>query len=287
MANTLSMAETAFNPEAKRLAKEMEICRRCQVAPLLTGEPGVGKSYFVAVYAEMMRKLVLGKTFFQANITKFTDPRVQLGKMLVHGNGSITMSWQDGDLTLAIKAGGLFLADELNRGSGELQNRYFSLLETGYRYLSLFEKGNEVVDVPKDFMLVATQNPPNAKFYNAPLDRALSERFVHYNIDSPLADEGKLSETLLPKAKHGDLAERLFNVVTDSRKTDRGIGMSTRSLAQIGRLIANGFKPIQAFNVAWANRFDEPQDREAAQAVVASHFTDVLESSSWQEQSLF
>ncbi len=285
MAALMQKQESAFYPEAKQLALEFDALKAMGISPCLTGDPGVGKSYFAVVYAESRRKLVLGQSFFQANITKSSDPRTLLGKMLVHGNGSISMEWQDGDLTLAIKAGGLFLADELNRGAGELQNRFFSLTETGYRYLTLFEKGNEIIEIPKDFMLVATQNPPNAKFYNAPLDRALSERFVHYNIDKPLADEAKLAELLLPNDKR--MAETAYNITQDSRKNAQPIGMSTRSLSQVCKLISGGFRPMQAFNVAWINRFDELIEQQAAKELLSVHFTEALERTTLEDATMF
>lgn len=242
-------------------------------APLSIGAPGTGKSFFCHSFAAG-QGLSLGDGFRQANITKSTDPRILVGKNIFVENGGDhpKFRWVDGDLTVCIRKGGMFLADELNRGAGELQNRFFSVTETGYRYLSLFEKGNEIVEIPKEFMLMATQNPVSGMFYNQPLDKALAERFIHIEIDKPLCNEEGLAEQILPKAQHGTLGGQMVSVAQDSRKSNQPIYMSTRALSQVLGLCAEGFEPMQALKYGWMNRL-ESEDREAAKQIITAHFS--------------
>lgn len=268
--------KATWRPAAKTLKAHIQKLQEKGLAPLLIGAPGTGKSFFAHSYA-VGSGLALGDGFRQANITKSTDPRILVGKNIFVENGSDhpKFRWIDGDLTVCIRKGGIFLADELNRGAGELQNRFFSLTETGYRYLSLFEKGNEIVEVPQSFMLIATQNPVSGMFYNQPLDKALAERFIHIEINEPLCDEDGLAEQILPKADHGTLGGRLVSIATDSRKTGKPIYMSTRALSQCLFLISSGIEPMQALKFGWLNRCEE-EDRVSAIEIIVAHFSDLF-----------
>ena len=133
------------------------------VPVLLTGERGSGKTTLAKHVAEH-----LNLTFFSMSMTRQTTLSHLLGFMNVNG------TYIPSQLRAAAEKGGVFLLDEIDASD---PNVILSLNTIENGFIAFPDK---VVDIHKDFRLLATSNPQdNHRDYNgrAKLDASTLDRF--------------------------------------------------------------------------------------------------------------
>ena len=130
---------------------------------LLTGERGTGKTTLARDVASS-----LGIRFFSMSMTRQTTLSHLLGFMNVNG------TYIPSQLRAAAEDGGLFLLDEVDASDPNVI-LCLNTIENGYIAFP-----DKVIDIHKDFRLVATSNPQdNHRDYNgrAKLDASTLDRF--------------------------------------------------------------------------------------------------------------
>ena len=171
-------------------------------------------------------------------------------------DGGISIRWQDGLLTTAIRKGWVFFMEELTRAPQDALARMFSALDMLNRTYHLAENGGEQVEVHKDFLFIATANPAGGPYATVKLDKALHSRFAaSWEIDEPMADEPTLLKLKLPASEHADMADRLMRFVTDTRQ-NRDTAVNTRDLLHCANSIAQGFTPMRAVQLSILPKYE-------------------------------
>ncbi|OMP00558.1 hypothetical protein COLO4_12568 [Corchorus olitorius] len=110
---------------------------------------------------------------------------------LFHRQWQSIFTWQDGPLVQSMKAGDLFLVDEISLADDSVLERLNSVLEPE-RKLSLAEKGGDVLErvtAHENFLVLATMNP-GGDYGKKELSPALRNRFTEIWVPSV----GDLSE---------------------------------------------------------------------------------------------
>ncbi|OMO78608.1 hypothetical protein CCACVL1_14268 [Corchorus capsularis] len=110
---------------------------------------------------------------------------------LFHRQWQSMFTWQDGPLVQSMKAGDLFLVDEISLADDSVLERLNSVLEPE-RKLSLAEKGGDVLErvtAHENFLVLATMNP-GGDYGKKELSPALRNRFTEIWVPSV----GDLSE---------------------------------------------------------------------------------------------
>ncbi|KAK4741715.1 hypothetical protein SAY87_025303 [Trapa incisa] len=111
--------------------------------------------------------------------------QVKLELEKLHEKWQTIFSWQDGPLVQAMKAGHLFLADEISLADDSVLERLNSVLEPE-RTISLPEKGGSAMEkiiAHKDFFVLATMNP-GGDYGKKELSPALRNRFTEIWVPS-------------------------------------------------------------------------------------------------------
>lgn len=149
---------------------EIKSLVEADIAVLLTGERGSGKTTICMQVAEMLEL-----KFYSISMTRQTTLSHLLG--FVNVNGKYIPS----QLYFAATEGGLFLIDEIDGGDANVLLT-LNTIENGF---ITFPEG--VVELHKDFRLIATANPQDQhEFYvgRNKLDAATLDRFDIVNIDT-------------------------------------------------------------------------------------------------------
>lgn len=204
---------------------------------LLIGDSGWGKTTLLKHYCRTNARDFTGVNFY---------PKQGIEQLVgVHHptvvDGNITVQWQDGLLTDAIRNGKIFLGEELTRAPRDLAGRLLGVLDSANRYWSIPEAGIPNIDVHPEFWFVASANPANGKYATTSLDPALARRFSYIcEITEPLADELALVTSLVkPSLKDAeDFAERMVKWVTDCRRSSDS-KINTGDFARVVTAIAN------------------------------------------------
>ncbi|KAJ4774203.1 Midasin [Rhynchospora pubera] len=105
--------------------------------------------------------------------------QVKLDLIRLHQKWQAIFLWQDGPLVMAMKAGDMFLVDEISLADDSVLERLNSVLEPE-RKLSLAEKGGSVLEkitADPNFFVLATMNP-GGDYGKKELSPALRNRFT-------------------------------------------------------------------------------------------------------------
>lgn len=214
---------------------------------LLIGDTGWGKTTLLKHYANENGREFTGINFFpKQNV----DQLVGMWRPIPTETG-ITVDWQDGLLTDAIRNGKIFLGEELTRAPRDLAGRLLGILDSADRYWSLPEAGVPSVPVSDDFWFLASANPVSGDYATVTLDPALVRRFsLIVTIEQPVADEVKLLNHIAAKSIHdpAGFAERLVAWAGDLRN-DKTTKINTGDLVRVARAVTEKrIEPVAALD---------------------------------------
>lgn len=235
------MTQVVLSEYGKEVLGNMELHNPDPV--LLIGDSGWGKTTLLKHYCRTNARDFTGVNFY---------PKQGIEQLVgVHHptvvDGNISVQWQDGLLTDAIRNGKIFLGEELTRAPRDLAGRLLGVLDSANRYWSIPEAGIPNIDVHPEFWFVASANPANGKYATTSLDPALARRFSYIcEITEPLADEKALiasiaSSTL--KDAEG-FADRMVKWVTDCRRSGDS-KINTGDFARVVTAVTNKGLDIQ------------------------------------------
>ncbi|EKX38425.1 hypothetical protein GUITHDRAFT_77201, partial [Guillardia theta CCMP2712] len=166
---------------AKRMLRLMARCMRFREPILLVGETGTGKTSVCQAFAA-----ALSSKLHILNCHQSTEASDLIGGFRpIRGKESSCRAlflWYDGPLVTAMREGHLLLIDEISLTDDSVLERLNSVLEPG-RTITLAEKGGEVIEAHRDFLVFATMNP-GGDFGKKELSPALRNRFTEIWVDA-------------------------------------------------------------------------------------------------------
>lgn len=268
MISPIKPVETAAIPHYIPAGNECELFETAwkrQLPLLLKGPTGCGKTRFVSHMAER-----LGLPLATVSCHDDLAAADLTGRFLLKGGETI---WVDGPLTKSVRGGGICYLDEIVEARKDVAVVIHPL--TDDRRILPLERTGEVLEAPKEFMLVVSYNPGYQNILKA-LKPSTKQRFVAIEFDflpreqevAIVAAESGLSERQVVPLVH--LAHRLRAL----KGHDLEEGVSTRLLVYCATLIESGLDPRQAIRAAMIEPLtDDPDVRaaliEVANAVVA------------------
>ena len=252
--NLTGSLDICFSDYGQQVMEEMMLLHGDPL--MLLGDSGWGKS---VVSREVARRCGYTDTV-ETNAYPSMDIALWMGMWLPHSdNGAVSVRWQDGEMTRAIRSGALFLLEEITRAPQDGLARFFGPTDNGYRYHTLPESGEGRIPVHEDFWLIATGNPAGGGYATSKLDKALHSRFkATWIINEPLADEHKLVTSALPEDTHGDIGQRLLTYVLEARR-GADSQVNTRDLMHCVSMIAKGFTPERAIELSIVPKYENQQ----------------------------
>lgn len=162
---------------------------------LMFGPTGPGKTSLALAYCAADRKPLVT---IQCNGA--IDPNTFWGGLAFDATGNLT-GWQDSEITLAIRHGGVILLDEVNFLPPKVAAVFHGLLDKR-RQITIPEKGNEVVKAHDDLQIIAAYNPDYEG--TKPLNAAFKNRFkikVRFDYDENVEKELVCIPVMLDIAK--------------------------------------------------------------------------------------
>lgn len=248
-----------FNNLGRQIITEM---KRIYPRPILfLGHTGWGKSFIARHVARG-----LGVGFNQFNSHPGMDMSVLVGMWRpIPTEGGVSVIWQDGIITDAVRMGKIVLAEELTRAPQESVSRLYGLLDTSHRSWSVPEGGFEV-PVHENFCMIATANPQGTGYYTQRLDPAMLNRFAAvFVIDEPVADEAALAVSELGV----DMADRVLKFVRECRHGGK-VMMPTRDLVLLMSNIKNGLPVERAIELCLSAKY--PDHIDGIKEIARLHF---------------
>jgi len=248
-----------FNNLGRQIIREMN-----QIYPrpiLFLGHTGWGKSFIARHVAQG-----LGVGFQQFNSHPGMDMSVLVGMWRpIPTEGGVSVTWQDGIITDAVRIGKIVLAEELTRAPQESVSRLYGLLDTSHRSWSVPEGGFDL-PVHDNFCMIATANPQGTGYYTQRLDPAMLNRFAAvFVIDEPVADEAALAVGELGI----DMADRVLKFVRECRHGGK-IMMPTRDLVLLMSNIKNGLPIDRAVELCLSAKY--PDHIDGIKEIARLHF---------------
>lgn len=211
----------------------LEACVEKNEPALLIGETGTGKTTLIREVAKEY-----DKTLIRISVNGSMGVEEILGKWLVNKGTTV---WQDGILTMALRAGHWVVMDEINAALPEILFVLHSLLDDDHKIV-LPEKDNEIVYPHAEFRFFATMNPPEEYAGTKDMNKALMSRFTAV-LNIEVLSESDEVKLLVKKGVDKDIAYKLVRLATALRKyknkDDIFYFCSTRDLVQAGVLIAH------------------------------------------------
>lgn len=152
----------------KEEIKALDVAIKNDLAALLIGDTGNGKTYLIQERAQHYKKKMV-----RVSLNGEIGINELLGKWLVREGSTY---WQDGTLTECMRNGDWIILDEFNSALPEVLFCLNPLLDDG-RSIVLAEKDNELVVPHPDFRVFATMNPTEDYAGTKDLNPALLSRF--------------------------------------------------------------------------------------------------------------
>ncbi|XP_028395044.1 midasin-like isoform X2 [Dendronephthya gigantea] len=178
-----------FTCNMRRLAVLVARALQFNEPVLLVGETGCGKTTICQIFAAVQkRKLYAVNCHLHTETSDFLGGLrpARRGKNADQESSLRLFEWCDGSLVLAMREGGMFLADEISLADDSVLERLNSVLEPE-RTLILAEKGSssdyefqqgvDLIVAEKGFQLLATMNP-GGDYGKKELSPALRNRFT-------------------------------------------------------------------------------------------------------------
>lgn len=172
---------------------------------LLQGPTSSGKTSLVQYLAALT-----GHEFVRINNHEYTDLQEYLGTYITDSSGKLV--FHEGALVTAVRKGSWIVLDELNLAPSDVLEALNRLLDDN-REIFVPEL-HELIHAHPDFMLFATQNPPNQYGGRKMLSRAFRNRFVEIHVDEIPQDE--LSTILEKRCSIPEsYAKKMIEVMTE------------------------------------------------------------------------
>jgi nitric oxide reductase NorQ protein len=229
---------------------------------MLKGPTGCGKTRFVEFMAWH-----LGKPLITIACHEDMTASDLVGRHLLDADGT---RWQDGALTLAVRAGAICYLDEIVEAHQDTTVVIHPL--TDARRVLPLEKKGELVRAHPDFQLVISYNPGYQNIVKD-LKPSTKQRFGAIDFGWP-PREAEIEIVAHESGVSPDIAARLVEIGARSRNLKgHGLdeGISTRMLAHAGSLMTRGVDPVLACTVALVLPItDDPDIRDALAAAVKS-----------------
>ncbi|BBX20343.1 AAA family ATPase [Mycolicibacterium duvalii] len=210
---------------------------RQRLPVMLTGPTGCGKTRLV----EHMGTL-LGRPVVTISCHDDLTSSDLVGRFIVTG-GDVT--WTDGPLTRAVKAGAICYLDEVVEARHDSLAVLHSL--TDHRRTLYLDRAGEVVHAPETFMLVASYNPAYRSSLKE-LKPSFRQRFV--TLPMRYLPPEREAEVIVAEAGIGlPTARRLVRCATAIRTADEAFHFeppSTRVLVTAALLVAAGASELEA-----------------------------------------
>jgi nitric oxide reductase NorQ protein len=227
-----------------------EQCHRRQLAVMLKGPTGCGKTRFVEYMAWR-----LGRPLVTISCHDDLSASDLIGRFLIRNEGT---EWHDGPLTRAVRDGALCYLDEVVEARQDTVVVLHPL--TDHRRMLPLERTGEIVHASPEFQLVISYNPGYQRMLKD-LKPSTRQRFVAMDFDFPPPER---EATIV--AHEGGLdagqARALVELGTRLRGLqERGLAEvpSTRLLVAAARLVASGIAPRPACYAAIVSPLsDEP-----------------------------
>ncbi len=218
-----------------------EECHRHQLAVMLKGPTGCGKTRFVEHMAwRLQRPLITVSCHDDLTASDLT------GRFLIQHDQTV---WQDGPLTQAVRNGAICYLDEVVEARQDTIVVLHSL--TDHRRTLALDKTGELLSAAPGFQLVISYNPGYQRMLKD-MKPSTRQRFVALDFDFPPAEQ---ETDIVAREGNVDLANarQLVELAHKLRHLrDRGLAEipSTRLLVATARLIAGGIPIWRACQVA-------------------------------------
>jgi len=217
------------------------IAYKNKISIMLKGPTGCGKTRFVSHMAYK-----LGLPLITVACHEDLTSSDLVGRYLLDGSSTV---WQDGPLTMAVKAGGICYLDEIVEARKDTTVVIHPL--TDDRRVLPIEKRGHIIEASDAFVLVISYNPGYQTVLKD-LKQSTKQRFVSLEFDYPsaaLEEEIIVHESGVAPKEAADLrkiAEK-FRSMKNRGLDERA---STRRLIYAGVLIRNGVDPRRACSSA-------------------------------------
>ena len=232
--------EPFYLPTADEVAL-FEHCHRNQLAVMLKGPTGCGKTRFVEHMAwKLQRPLVTVSCHDDLSASDL------IGRYLIHHD---SVRWQDGPLTTAVRNGAICYLDEIVEARQDTIVVLHSL--TDHRRSLTIDKTGEVLEAAPGFQMVISYNPGYQRMLKD-LKPSTRQRFVALDFDFPTPEREAdivVREGGIPRND----AETLVALANKLRGfQDRGLAEapSTRLLVATAQLMQRGIDIKRACQVA-------------------------------------
>lgn len=214
-----------------------EQCHAANLAVMLKGPTGCGKTRFVEYMAWLLKRPLI-------TISCHDDLTASdlVGRFLIRHDGT---QWQDGPLTRAVREGAICYLDEVVEARQDTIVVLHPL--TDHRRVLPLDKTGETIEAAKGFQLVVSYNPGYQRMLKD-LKPSTRQRFVALDFDFPPAER----EVAIIKREGGADHANAHALVSLGHRLralqDRGLAEvpSTRLLIAAARLIASGISVRQA-----------------------------------------
>ncbi|MDA2889346.1 CbbQ/NirQ/NorQ/GpvN family protein [Mycolicibacterium sp. BiH015] len=217
--------------------KLFEQAYRQRLPVMLTGPTGCGKTRLV----EHMG-LLLSRPVVTISCHDDLTSSDLVGRFMVTG-GDVT--WTDGPLTRAVKAGAICYLDEVVEARHDSLAVLHSL--TDHRRTLYLDRAGEVVEAPETFMLVCSYNPAYRNSLKE-LKPSFRQRFV--TLPMQYLPPDREAEVIVAEAGIGlPTAQRLVRCANAIRTADEAFHFeppSTRVVVTAAQLIAAGATELEA-----------------------------------------
>ncbi len=244
---------------------EIALAASANMLPLLLkGPTGCGKTRFMQYLAWRLNRALI-------TVSCHDDLTAAdlVGRYLIKGNEAV---WQDGPLTLAVRAGAICYLDEIVEARKDTTVVIHPL--TDNRRELPVEKLGRLYTAPPEFMLAVSYNPGYQSVLKD-LKPSTRQRFVSLNFDYPNGDLEKdiiIRESGIDK----ELAIKLVKLATMTRSLkESGLaeGASTRLIIQTVRLIQAGIDTVSACRSGMIESLtDDPELLAAMDEMIFSLF---------------
>jgi MoxR-like ATPases len=245
-----------YQPQGDEIAL-FEYAYNNQLPVLIKGPTGCGKTRFISYMAAR-----LGRPVYTVSCHDDLTAADLVGRHLI-GDGATY--WQDGPLTRAVREGAICYLDEVVEARKDTTVVLHPLSDD--RRILPIERTGELLQAPKEFMLVVSYNPGYQHLLKG-MKPSTRQRFVALRFDYP--DAKTEQEILMGETGiDANLAARLVNLAQSLRKLqdhDLEEGASTRLLVYTATLIKNGCDPLAACRAALAEPLSD--DLETVQALM-------------------
>ncbi|MBI5162286.1 MAG: CbbQ/NirQ/NorQ/GpvN family protein [Magnetospirillum sp.] len=228
-----------------------ELAWRHRLPLLLKGPTGCGKTRFVAHMAgKVGRPLTTVSCHDDLTAADLT------GRYLLKGGDTV---WADGPLTTAVRHGGICYLDEVVEARKDVTVVLHPL--TDDRRMLPLERTGELLEAPKEFMLVVSYNPGYQNVLKQ-LKPSTRQRFVAIEFDFPPAEV----ERRVVAIESGLAEERVQPLILLAAKLralkghDLEEGVSTRLLVYCATLINAGMAVREAVQVSMIEPLSDDAD---------------------------